>query len=98
MTTTTPHQASPVATLPSFQAVLALAARYDWEIESFDFNRAFLNGELEPDEEIYTQATTRIRRPGARRGKAIAEIVIWAQTGGTKGQGRFIALPARGSV
>ena len=44
---------SPVAKLSSFQAVLALAARNNWEIESFDFNGAYLNGELEEDKEIY---------------------------------------------
>jgi hypothetical protein len=46
---------SPVAKLSSFQAVLALAAWNDWEIESFDFNGAYLNGELEEDKEIYMQ-------------------------------------------
>jgi len=46
---------SPVAKLQSFQAILALAARFDWEIESFDFTGAYLNGELDADEEIYMQ-------------------------------------------
>ena len=46
---------SPVAKLASFQAILALAARSDWDIESFDFNGAYLNGELDEDEEIYMQ-------------------------------------------
>ena len=46
---------SPVAKLSSFRTVLALAARYDWEIESFDFNGAYLNGELGENEEIYMQ-------------------------------------------
>jgi len=46
---------SPVAKLASFRAVLALAACNDWEIETFDFNSAYLNGELEEDEEIYMQ-------------------------------------------
>ena len=46
---------SPVAKLSSFRAILALAARHDWEIESFDFNGAYLNGELGEDEEIYMQ-------------------------------------------
>ena len=44
---------SPVAKLSSFRTILALAARHDWEIESFDFNAAYLNGELDDDEEIY---------------------------------------------
>jgi hypothetical protein len=46
---------SPVAKLSSFRTILALAACYDWEIESFDFNGAYLNGELGEDEEIYMQ-------------------------------------------
>jgi len=46
---------SPVARLASFRAVLALAARHDWEIDVFDFIGAYLNGELDEDEEIYMQ-------------------------------------------
>ena len=44
---------SPVAKLSSFRTILALATRHDWEIKSFDFNAAYLNGELDNDEEIY---------------------------------------------
>ena len=47
---------SPVAKLSSFRTILAIAARNDWEIESFDFDGAYLNGELNADEEIYMQA------------------------------------------
>ena len=47
---------SPVAKLTSFRTILAVAARLDWEIESFDFNGAYLNGELDAGEEIYMQA------------------------------------------
>ena len=47
---------SPVAKLSSFRAILAIAARNDWEIESFDFDGAYLNGELNADEVIYMQA------------------------------------------
>ena len=46
---------SPVAKLQSFRAILALAARFDWEIKSFDFTSAYLNSELDADEEIYMQ-------------------------------------------
>ena len=46
---------SPVAKMASFCAILAIAARYDWDIESFDFNSAYLNGTLNDDEEIYMQ-------------------------------------------
>jgi hypothetical protein len=44
-----------VAKLTSFRTILALAAQYDWDVESFNFNGAYLNGKLEQDEEIYMQ-------------------------------------------
>jgi hypothetical protein len=47
---------SPVAKLTSFRTILAIAARHDWEIESFDFIGAYLNGELDANEELYMQA------------------------------------------
>jgi reverse transcriptase-like protein len=34
-----------------------IAAHYDWEIESFDFVRAYLNGKLNDNEEIYMQSS-----------------------------------------
>jgi len=46
---------SPVAKLASFWTILALAAHFDWEVECFDFNSAYLNGELEDTEEIYME-------------------------------------------
>ena len=42
---------TPVTKFNSIQLLLALAARYDWEIHQMDVKSAFLNGEL--DEEIY---------------------------------------------
>src|SRR6266404_6052396 len=47
------HMYSPVARLTSICFLLAMAARHDWEINTFDFNGAYLNGELEDSEEIY---------------------------------------------
>jgi hypothetical protein len=47
---------SPVAKLTSFCTILAIAARHDWEIESFDFNGAYLNGKLDANEQIFMQA------------------------------------------
>jgi len=46
---------SPIAKLASFQTILALTAHFDWEVECFDFNSAYLNGELEDTEEIYME-------------------------------------------
>lgn len=47
---------SPVARLASFRVILAIAAQNNWEIDTFDFNGAYLNGELSDDEDIYMQA------------------------------------------
>jgi len=47
---------SSVARLGSFHLILAIAACYDWEIESFDFVGAYLNRELNNNEEIYMQS------------------------------------------
>jgi Reverse transcriptase (RNA-dependent DNA polymerase) len=46
---------SPVAQMASFHAIITIAAKKNWEIDSFDFNSAYLNGELDPDEEIYME-------------------------------------------
>ena len=45
-----------VAKLTSFRTILTIAARHDWEIESFDFNGAYLNGKLDTNEQIFMQA------------------------------------------
>ena len=44
---------SPVAKLSSLRTILALAAHEDWDIDCFDFDGAYLNGELGKDEDIY---------------------------------------------
>src|SRR6266446_4140937 len=44
---------SPVAKMASFRTILAMAACLDWDIESFDFNGAYLNATLDDDEELY---------------------------------------------
>ena len=44
---------APVAKLASLRTTLSIAASNDWPIEVFDFNSAFLNGELDPSEQIY---------------------------------------------
>jgi Reverse transcriptase (RNA-dependent DNA polymerase) len=36
---------SPVAKLASIRTILVIAAHYDWDIDTFDFNSAYLNGE-----------------------------------------------------
>jgi Reverse transcriptase (RNA-dependent DNA polymerase) len=39
----------------SFHTIIAIAAEKDWEINSFNFNGAYLNRKLDPDEEIYME-------------------------------------------
>jgi hypothetical protein len=46
---------APVAKLASLRTILALAARLGWRIDCFDFNAAYLNGELGDSEEIYME-------------------------------------------
>jgi Reverse transcriptase (RNA-dependent DNA polymerase) len=46
---------SPVMKLASIRTILTLAARHDWDVDTFDFNSAYLNGELGEEEEIYMQ-------------------------------------------
>ena len=46
---------SPVARLASFHVILAIATCNDWEINTFDFNSAYLNGKLTENEQIYME-------------------------------------------
>jgi Reverse transcriptase (RNA-dependent DNA polymerase) len=52
---------SPVAKSASQRTILAIVARFDWKIESFDLNGAYLNGELGEDGEIYMQEQPRYK-------------------------------------
>jgi len=61
---------SPVTQLTSFCFILAIAACNDWEVEAFNFNSAYLNGELDADEDIYMQEL-----PGYETGEA--DTVKW---------------------
>ena len=47
---------SPITKLSSFQTILAMAVCNNWDADSFDFNGAYLNGELDDDEEIYMKS------------------------------------------
>jgi len=46
---------SPVVWLASFRTILAITAHNDWEIHTFNFNSAYLNGELNANEDIFMQ-------------------------------------------
>src|SRR6202034_467602 len=58
---------APVAKLSSLRTILAIAARNDWPIEVFDFNSAFLNGELDASEEIYMDQPPGFEVPGGKK-------------------------------
>jgi len=59
-----------VAWLTSFHFILAITMCNDWEVEAFNFNSAYLNRELDVNEEIYMQEP-----PGYKTGKA--DMVKW---------------------
>lgn len=46
---------SPVAKFPTLRLLLAIAARNSWLIKIFDFQSAYFNGELDPDEVIFME-------------------------------------------
>ena len=46
---------APVAKLASIRTILALATCHDWDINMFDFHNAFLNRELDDNEEVYME-------------------------------------------
>ena len=43
----------PVAKLSSFCTLLAITVCHNWDIQSFNFNGAYLNGELDENKEVY---------------------------------------------
>jgi len=51
--------------LARFHLILTITMRNNWDVEAFDFNSTYLNGELDTDEEIYMQEP-----PGYETGKA----------------------------
>ena len=46
---------APVAKLGSIRLLLAVAAQNGWPVDMFDFHSAFLNGELDSDEEVFME-------------------------------------------
>ena len=74
---------SPVAKLSSFRLIMGLAARFSWEIDSFDFTGAYLNGELDADEEIYMEEPPGYESQGVDTVKR-----LWKSLYGLKQAGR----------
>ena len=75
---------SPVAKMASFRAILAIAARQDWEVESFDFNGAYLNGTLGEKEEIYMQEPPGYETQGERSVKRLLKSLYGLKQAGRK--------------
>ena len=46
---------TPVAKLVSIHMILAITARNNWPIDMFDFHSAFLNGQLNDDDEVFME-------------------------------------------
>ena len=46
---------APVAKLGSIRLLLATATQHGWPVDMFDFHSAFLNGELDSNEEVYME-------------------------------------------
>ena len=46
---------APVAKLASIHLLLAIAAQNRWPVDIFNFHSAFLNGELNSDEEVFME-------------------------------------------
>ena len=75
---------SPVAKLQSFRAILALAVCFDWEIESFNFTSAYLNGKLDAEEEIYMQPPPRYEGQGPDKVKRLRKLLYGLKQAGCK--------------
>ena len=46
---------APVARLDTFRLLIALAAKFDWDIDQLDVVTAFLNGTLDEKERVYME-------------------------------------------
>ena len=44
---------SPITKLASIHTILMLTACHNWDVDTFNFNSTYLNGELGEEEEIY---------------------------------------------
>jgi transposase InsO family protein len=75
---------SPVAKMASVRTILAMAARFDWDIESFDFNGAYLNGTLDDDEELYMHEPPGYETQGEHKVKRLHKSLYGLKQAGRK--------------
>ena len=62
---------APVARLSTIRAILAYAAKHDWEIHQIDIKSAYLYGKLDDDEVIYARPPAGYTLPGIKPGQVI---------------------------
>ena len=75
---------SPVAKMASVRTILALAARFDWDIESFNFNGAYLNSTLNDDKELYMHEPPRYESQGEHKVKRLHKSLYGLKQAGRK--------------
>jgi hypothetical protein len=63
---------------------LALAAHFNWEINSFNFNGAYLNGKLDADKEIYMQEPPGYEGQGVDSVKHLRKLLYRLKQAGQK--------------
>jgi hypothetical protein len=72
---------SPIAKMASFRVILAIAARHNWDIKSFDFNGAYPKGTLNDDEEIYMQEPPGYATQGGALSQTTSQVPMRAEAG-----------------
>ena len=75
---------APVARLASFQTILTLTACQDWNIDAFDFNSAYLNGEVGEDKEIYMKEPLGYKTSGEDSIKHLQKAIYRLKQAGRK--------------
>ena len=74
----------PVAKMASIRMILAMATCFDWDIESFDFNGAYLNGTLDNNEELYMHEPPRYESQGEPKVKRLHKSLYGLKQAGRK--------------
>ena len=70
--------------MASVHTILALATCFDWDIESFDFNGAYLNGTLDDDEELYMHEPPGYESQGEHKVKRLHKSLYGLKQAGRK--------------
>ena len=70
--------------MASVHTILALATCFDWDIESFDFNGAYLNSTLNDDKELYMHEPPRYESQGEHKVKRLHKSLYGLKQAGRK--------------